>query len=412
MKRFATSIALLAVLAVFGGLLWRLFDLRFASGDVYPPGSSLRADPLGARAFYESLDLVPGLRVQRLLEPIRRLGSGQDTTLFILACQPWNDRILNPQDAQELDDFLIQGGRVVITFQAIAGKPPNWQNNFSAATASPTNRPGRRGGKRSSSTNETRQSRPVSFAEHWGFQFEYQPLAHSSDGVTQPAIAARNPDAPATLPETLNWHSAASFAGLSNRWSVLYTCSNQPVVVERTLGRGALVLASDSYFHSNEALRRDRATTLLTWLTGNHERLVFEETHLGSELHPGIITLARRYRLHGLGAGLMVLAGLFVWRTATRFIPQPAVKPSEEELITGRDSATGFVNLLRRAVPPAELLPLCLAEWKKSQPRDRADLKRKTAAMQDLVNLEAARPVKEQRPVDAYRQLSRIQIEY
>ena len=116
MRRFAIIAVSLVAFLTFGYALWRLFDLRFANGDVYPPGSSFRADPLGARALYESYDLVPGVRTERLLEPVRWLGSGRDTTLFIFACSPSEERILSATDAAELNDFLVQGGRVVLTF--------------------------------------------------------------------------------------------------------------------------------------------------------------------------------------------------------------------------------------------------------------------------------------------------------
>ncbi len=210
-------------------------------------------------------------------------------------------------------------------------------------------------------------------------------------------------------PPALAWHSAAVFTGLDTNWTVLYARSNHPVVVERTFGRGSVVLASDTALHSNETLRRGRSTALLAWLAGDSRRLVFEETHLGSRLNPGIMTLARRYSLHGLGVGLLLLAGLYVWRTVTGLVPRlPDPGTEADEVVTGKDSASGFMNLLRRAVPPAELLPLCLAEWRKSVLRDRPGFANKTAAIQDVVNLESAKPPKEQNPVDAYRQISRI----
>ena len=31
----------------------------------------------------------------------------------------------------------------------------------------------------------------------------------------------------------------------------------------------------------------------------------------------------------------------------------------------GKDAATGFINLLRRFIPPGELLKVCFEEWKK-----------------------------------------------
>jgi hypothetical protein len=95
--------------------VWRLLDLRFSTGDVYPPSSTFRADPLGARAYFDGLSRLPGRQVSRLLEPVRRLGNGAKTTLFLLGCDPQDTEWLNSRNAGELDDFLAQGGRIVIT---------------------------------------------------------------------------------------------------------------------------------------------------------------------------------------------------------------------------------------------------------------------------------------------------------
>lgn len=409
MKRFLTMLTALAAAALFAQALWHLFDLRFASGDVYPPGSSFRSDPLGAQAYYESLGLLPGVRTERLLEPLHRLGRGRDTTLFMLACEPAAAPILSAQDALELDDFLAQGGRVVVTFQPTSGRPYWPYTGFTRPPVTATNRPAPGPGPQRKAAFRAGAADPVSFATHWNFHFDYLPLPAEKDGPPAAVTVARTEAAPDFLPASIAWHSAAVFGGHDPDWTVLYTRSNQPVVLTRTLGRGTLVLAGDSFLHSNEALRRGRDTALLVWLAGDRHRLVFEETHLGSEVSPGLMTLARRYRLHGLGAGLLLLAGLFVWRTATSLLPRlPEPADADGEMVTGRDSTTGFVNLLRRAVTPADLLPLCLEEWKKTMPRGRADLTRKAAALQDVVNLESARPAKSQNPVATYRTLSAI----
>ena len=34
--------------------------------------------------------------------------------------------------------------------------------------------------------------------------------------------------------------------------------------------------------------------------------------------------------------------------------------------MAGKDAAAGFVNLLRRNIPPRDVLTTCFAEWKKS----------------------------------------------
>ena len=65
MRSHLPIVILIGCAALFAFGLVELFALRFASGDVYPAYSSLRADPLGTMAFYESLEKIPGLSVRR-----------------------------------------------------------------------------------------------------------------------------------------------------------------------------------------------------------------------------------------------------------------------------------------------------------------------------------------------------------
>ena len=59
-RRALIMATLLVVLAAFLFGLLHLFNLRFAAGDVYPPYSSLRSDPVGCRIYYESLKVDVG----------------------------------------------------------------------------------------------------------------------------------------------------------------------------------------------------------------------------------------------------------------------------------------------------------------------------------------------------------------
>src|SRR5437867_3874021 len=110
MKNFAL---LLLIALGFGYGLIRLFDLRFQAGDVYPPYSSLRADPLGAKALYESFDHL--LRVERNFKPLPKLQSGSETAFFMLALEPRQLRI-NPAELKELERYVLTGGRLVLSF--------------------------------------------------------------------------------------------------------------------------------------------------------------------------------------------------------------------------------------------------------------------------------------------------------
>ena len=63
----------------------QLFRLRFEAGDVYPAYSSLRTDPLGTMAFYESLQRIAGFSVRRDYSRANRLPEVRDTCYLHLA---------------------------------------------------------------------------------------------------------------------------------------------------------------------------------------------------------------------------------------------------------------------------------------------------------------------------------------
>ena len=107
MKRSAL-VVLLVVTAGFLAGLGHLFNLRFEAGDIYPEYSSLRADPLGTKALYESLGkLVPA---RRHYQPFARLRDGEGATLFYLGARPADLR-LTREDWQALETFVTTGGR-------------------------------------------------------------------------------------------------------------------------------------------------------------------------------------------------------------------------------------------------------------------------------------------------------------
>jgi hypothetical protein len=85
-------IVLLAAIFTYG--LIRAFSIRFATGDVYPAYSSLRASPDGAKLLYDSLARTPGLTVTRNYFPPEYLEASHTTVFFLalnageLAAQP------------------------------------------------------------------------------------------------------------------------------------------------------------------------------------------------------------------------------------------------------------------------------------------------------------------------------------
>lgn len=330
-----------------------LFTLRFEAGDIFPPYSTLRGDPLGAKIFYESLRALPEIDVERNEKPLARFSAGDDTTLFYFGAQPilWGEN-----QVVALENFVKKGGRLVLTFHP-QEKPPEriWSVASSekspAKSVSPTPTPDEHAEKIVDQAD---------LAKRWQFQIGYSDETDDFEANNQIG---------SVLEPGVPWHSAMYFPAVAEPWHIVYAVDGRAVIIERSSGAGTAVLASDSYFISNEAMRADRKPALLAWLTGKNRRLVFDETHHHVFEEPGVATLIRKYRLHGLIAGLLVVLGLFVWKSATSFLPRDRASGGAGEVIAGRDAYSGFTNLLRRGVRPRDLLTVCLAEWRRSSPR-------------------------------------------
>ena len=459
-RRFPLVAWSLAVaVVVFGWGIVHLFELRFQTGDVYPAYSVLRNDPLGAAAFYDALDSLPGLHVERNLRPLERLGNGPVTffgrpqpatdhaadagplTCFYLGADPseWPVELTKP-DASHLEEILRAGGRVVMTF--LPGDTllttDRLEHNRHADDPSPSPSPGPN--KKLSPREKRRQEemRPADLVERWGIDFRrIEPRKKPVPaGKTPPrnvfpfptppppgetpapvslvkgAAAGPVPGSPFEDAGLVPWHTALDFRvdtpeAKAAGWHALYLREGRPVIVARSFGTkgGELILASDSYFLSNEALRADPRPALLADLVGNGRRIIFDERHHGVQENPGLMTLARRYGLQGGLAAAGLLVGLFIWRNVLSLVPPPP--PTAEALaaattVTGRDTAAGFLNLLRRGVPRRELLKTCVAQWQAGagrRPPDAAAVERLRA----LADEEAARPTGGKALAAAYR---------
>lgn len=374
--------AFLAGLAAFvlAGLclaaVFRLLALRFDAGDVYPAYSSLRPDPLGARALYESLERLPGVRVRRHLDPApESLPEGRGTTLLLLGLRPEALRRVPEADALALERFVRDGGRLVL---ALHGGGPSWLEN----TDEERGRRERRRRELEEREREDAAGRTVALTERWGFRVASVPLGRDEDGVIVPVSATRATAAPAELPAELRWRAPRVLRPADDAWLTVYARDGDPVVLERRLGPGRIVLVTDAFPFSNEALRRERETAFLWWaLGGGGRRVVFDETRLGVAQRGGVATLARRYGLHGVPVALLAVVALVIWRGACPLAPRRPDAP-EERQPSGRESAEAFQNLLRRAVPARDLAAACVREWRHGVAAGRPDLAPRAAALE------------------------------
>ena len=199
------------------------------------------------------------------------------------------------------------------------------------------------------------------------------------------------------LPAEMEWHTDMYLDELGPEWQAVYTRAGHVVTAERAWGGGSIVVVTDGYHFSNEALQKDPRPGFLAWCL-DRPRVVFDETHLGVAGAPGPADLLRKYRLHGFLAGLLILAGLYIWKNAAAL-----VRPQDEEAVlvrearSTRDSTAGLISLLARSVPQKKLAAACLAEWRKTtnQP-DHGDDARLDAAGADPD------------PVAGYNEINRI----
>ena len=404
-----------AVFVLFGWGLVELFELRFAQGDVYPPYSTLRNDPLGAAAFYEALEGQPGLRVERNLRPLDRLGkppavlyghaptppaeqAGRLTVFYLGAnAYEWPTGLEKP-GVYRLEEILDEGDRVVMTFL-----PGDTAADRRTARTQP-----RRGEAHAVGVAQERVGAGAARAgggPPGGFggavedrlpthraQGEDRPEEHPGTGGGAGEVRAGIVDARAAVDRQgqggdprarrragrrgrgcrgTRWRISGWTRPRRRRrgWHALYECGGKPVIVARPFGTkgGELILASDSYFLSNEALRAEPHAALLAGLVGDARRVIFDESHQGLQENPGLMTLARRYGLQGALAATGLLVGLFIWRNVLSLVPPPvaSAEAARGGAVTGRDSAAGFLNLLRRGVSARELAGTCLAQWQR-----------------------------------------------
>ena len=138
--------------------------------------------------------------------------------------------------------------------------------------------------------------------------------------------------------------------------------------VEKHFGTGTIVLEVDSYPLSNEGLREERNSGLILQLAGPAKEIIFDENHFGVVETGSVVKLMRKYHLEGALAVLMLVAGLFLWRSGSSLLPSRA--PRAEEAVMGRDSLEGMTALLRRGIAEKDLVRICYEEWKQTPLND------------------------------------------
>jgi hypothetical protein len=385
------------MLLLFAAALARIVSLRLGSGDIYPEYSSLRADPLGTKAFYESLERLQDRSVTRHLHPLNRIRGEKDQTVLLFGSNP--SSTLNYAVFEQIERIARNGGRVVVAVNATG----SWKED-----------------REEDRINKQKLPLPEKEKKEEGNEGEEEEDGPKIAGARAPIIALIDPlrleqeeltaervTDDAELPEEITWYGRYCFKDLADEWETVLEVKGKPVVIEREIGLGRLVLCADSFPFSNEALAHDRSLQFLLWTIGPAEKIVFDESHLGVHHGNSIMLLLREFRLQGLFYGFLLVAGLWIWRSSVSFVP-PYVDAGTAEIVEGKTAREGVVHLLERNLPTDELPQVCLAEWRRSHPNLNSFDAARYAEAEAVVRRYSEQPRKERDPIQTYGEITKI----
>lgn len=447
-------ITLFLLIALVVGTAWGfavVLGQRFRTGEGYSMFSTQRSDPLGAKALFEALDRVPEIKCERNLRTLEKLEGGKGKTLVLLNLSAW-DLVRRQLSGDFIQKFAASGGRVIITMDG-------QQNSFmeemekGEREAARLRRAKERGVRDKKDTKpkdeagpehrkdedpvkddddeeeeaaekEAKKSglpvpkRPSSMARVFGVRMQ---LKSYKEGAKSGSDLDWRGSVPLEAEELPKWHTNSwfEFVGWNaaskkfdprekdDKWIVHATKNDHPMIVERPVGSGSIVLLSDSYFASNEALFKEPKPAFLAWLIGHSDTVIFDETHLGTGETPGIMTLVRRYRLHGMFIGALVLFALFIWRNTMSLVPaQPEPEPTDA--VAGHGATAGLISLLRRGIPRGELLSRCLDVWLKSNPPRNAQTASRLDHAKDILSTESLKSRWQRNSPAAYTRICEV----
>lgn len=351
--------------------LGMLTRARFESGNIYPPYSTYLREPAGVRAFFEALDLLPGIEAQRNTEAFLYDSKSSGRTIFVLGLSDRAFSSVDDDTYRDLEKCFQAGDRLVIAFSSAApsktradGKPALEEHPKETSQKEDKVQ-----GPEKEDKGHANQPLKVVLKDlraQWGIDFDH------TDGVSKTAQLRLESVGLAPSIEWVN-KSNLAFVLADSHWKVVYTTQDKPVIVEKSVGKGSIVLLSESYLFTNEAIKGHRSPELLSWLSGPHHVMVFDEAHLGILEQPNVATIIKRNGLRGFFASLVVLGMLVIWRQIMPVVPLPK-KDASTLVVSGRGYFEGMANLFRRSIPKDQILSICVDEWERSFARESCEI--------------------------------------
>lgn len=401
-QRLSLTIFLLALAGLLGGLAW-LVNLRFESGHAYALRSSLRSDPLGSKALHDAYTELPAFAVKRNFTPLVQLHPlSPDAALVFLNTDGRSMHRLANFD--RIVDFVEGGGRLFIALNP---------NQVAYAHLDDEDPPADDADGETDLDEGSEKSKPSSYVRRAGSEndFFWGELALRR-GDHEGGEARRATEAPPELPERIPWRGDGALVEFDAAiWTPVYMVEEAVVAAQRAFGAGRIIVMTDDYLFSNEALLKHRYPELLAWVPGGQSELIFEETHLGVAEPAGVATLIRRYGLEGFALAFAGLMALVVWRGASPLLPPFAGRTQDQVVRSEHSLEAGLSDLIRRSVPPKALPRQAFEAWKQSFVRTKADERfyaETLSAVEALLQTQEALPTRQRKPGETHLKIKSI----
>ena len=357
-------IAVLTLSVVFAGIVIRSILLRSETTNHYPDYSSLNNRASGTKAYFDALERL-GFITSRNFKPLKKL-SGSHADVFYAGLELWAFQFSDPNDLREYEQLASSGARLIIALDPEGAIELSSENAKKKANA---------------------EARKDNLKKRWGIE-----LMH----VDRP-VAAQTGRVLARLGlQPVNWQ----FSSWSKDWTPSHIRSGAPLFLERTFGKGSIVLVGQSKLFTNDELAVHPDNEALAAAPGVYRAIVFDESHLGVEDTGTVLALVIAHRLDWMLLGFGVLAILYIWRSSVSFVP-PHDSPAETT-IAGRDAHVALSNLLMQSVPARSILRICAEEWNRSA-GIQARRPGRTLGEEDLGSLDGVAP---DRAAAGYRALA------
>lgn len=398
-----------------------LVKIRFERGDAYPPYSSFRADPKGTKALYESLAKLQNVDVSRNFKSWQRVDIQPTTTVMLLGLAPAAVEDITGSETKSLLHRIAEGNRLVLATVSASNNAniPEYIANVQEADMPEETTDTRDAAADEDSADaqpEPSAVRDESAAIETGdlyaqSDWQSQHLSLKFAQTTTPATEALA-CADIGLPDTLPWRAARKLVEYDEKWQVIYQVNDSPVILQRPYGRGSIVLMTDAYLLSNEALLKERQSKLLAWLIQGSQHIVINESHLGVVEPRGITTLMREYKLGGFALSLLFVALLLIWKSSQSLLPpDPEMPGTSHARLARRNLQSGYRDLLMRCIPTRELLDVCIREWRSShtpKERNQPQMQKTLKAVDQFLQTDVPKSKRSARTVILYRELQHI----